>query len=272
MLRASMGAEPARGAATLIACTWLVLGCNADDAAHDAGLPLRARTPSAQAADAGGADGCAPVRFYRDRDGDGIGAGAETLCTNESLPAGYAFLDGDCDDTDPLRRPFSTERFGDGIDSNCDGMDDARVVSLPCSCHFRPEAAMPDVTTACSEGFEPAQANAAVANAALGAGTCGDLPDLAFAFVAQCNSDCYEGPIYVSIANVGGRRSAAAVAQLGNAPAVSIEALDPGERTSLIAVEESRELPLSITSDDEECSKDNNALRLFVGDYHCGFL
>ena len=35
---------------------------------------------------------------------------------------GYTTVD-DCDDTDPTVHPFAGDTYGDGVDSDCDGMD-----------------------------------------------------------------------------------------------------------------------------------------------------
>lgn len=43
---------------------------------------------------------------------------------------GYTTEDGDCDDADPTVHPGADDVAGDGIDSNCDGVDSGRSVSL----------------------------------------------------------------------------------------------------------------------------------------------
>jgi hypothetical protein len=58
---------------------------------------------------------------YRDADGDGVGAGEATCAPDE---AGWSAWNGDCDDGDATRAPRKIERFGDGIDSDCDGSDE----------------------------------------------------------------------------------------------------------------------------------------------------
>jgi hypothetical protein len=57
------------------------------------------------------------VEWYRDRDGDGYGAEARTVC---QPPVGYAPLGGDCADTDPGRNPGVVEVPGNA-DEDCDG-------------------------------------------------------------------------------------------------------------------------------------------------------
>lgn len=68
------------------------------------------------------------VTFYRDEDGDNYGVAFMTTagCV---LPAGYAAAAGDCADMNPARHPASPEQC-DGVDNNCDGVDDAET----CDC------------------------------------------------------------------------------------------------------------------------------------------
>jgi hypothetical protein len=58
---------------------------------------------------------------YADADGDGAGS-PTPLC----VPAapGLVISGGDCDDSDPGIRPWATELGADGVDSDCDGLDD----------------------------------------------------------------------------------------------------------------------------------------------------
>ncbi len=71
-------------------------------------------------------DGVA-TRVYRDDDGDGYGQvyDYQDTCDGE---AGFVELSGDCDDEDPLTYPGATEDCYDGIDSNCDDIDDDELV------------------------------------------------------------------------------------------------------------------------------------------------
>jgi len=58
---------------------------------------------------------------YIDGDGDGYGTGSPVLvCRGASLPAGYASVDGDCDDSNSNVYPGAPE-VCDGIDNDCDG-------------------------------------------------------------------------------------------------------------------------------------------------------
>ena len=58
--------------------------------------------------------------FYEDVDDDGYGADALTTeaCAE---PAGYAAIDGDCDDMDAAFNPGAMESCSEAIDYNCDG-------------------------------------------------------------------------------------------------------------------------------------------------------
>jgi hypothetical protein len=62
---------------------------------------------------------------YADVDGDGHGSGRATLSSSLSCEgvAGVAPLPDDCDDTDPLVFPGSSETPGDAIDGDCDGRE-----------------------------------------------------------------------------------------------------------------------------------------------------
>ncbi len=71
-------------------------------------------------------DGC-PVIFtyYFDGDGDGYGkTNSPITSTDPTPPAGYAKLDGDCNDGNASVHPGATEICGDGIDNNCNGQVD----------------------------------------------------------------------------------------------------------------------------------------------------
>ncbi len=62
------------------------------------------------------------VTFYRDADGDGIGTGDAVVQACEP-PAGFAPVDGDCDDTDASIFP-GAEEVCDGADNDCNGLED----------------------------------------------------------------------------------------------------------------------------------------------------
>ncbi len=71
-------------------------------------------------------EGCsASFTYYSDFDGDGYGkTNSPFTTTDPTPPAGYAKLDGDCNDGDATVHPGATEICGDGIDNNCDGQID----------------------------------------------------------------------------------------------------------------------------------------------------
>jgi hypothetical protein len=60
---------------------------------------------------------------WTDGDGDGWGDPTEPLllCAEAS---GTAAVAGDCDDTDPAVHPGAVEAVGDGVDQDCDGLED----------------------------------------------------------------------------------------------------------------------------------------------------
>ncbi|MFM9951903.1 MAG: putative metal-binding motif-containing protein, partial [Saprospiraceae bacterium] len=67
-------------------------------------------------------EGLTFITYYTDADGDGYGTGAgQSLCANPG--AGFATLNGDCNDNNDDINPAATE-ICDGIDNNCDGMID----------------------------------------------------------------------------------------------------------------------------------------------------
>jgi hypothetical protein len=62
--------------------------------------------------------------YYRDRDGDGYGDSADSVWhCGWPGPEGYVNRPDDCNDNDASINPEATETPNDGIDSNCDGMD-----------------------------------------------------------------------------------------------------------------------------------------------------
>ena len=61
--------------------------------------------------------------FYQDSDGDGYGSDTNTARGCE-VPDGYTDDDGDCDDGDPNANPGEEDVGGDGVDADCNGVDD----------------------------------------------------------------------------------------------------------------------------------------------------
>ena len=69
-------------------------------------------------------------RYFLDLDGDGFGDTHQPLysCLND-VPAGYAEVPGDCDDSEDTVHPGATE-VCDGLDNNCNGQVDEDVGTL----------------------------------------------------------------------------------------------------------------------------------------------
>lgn len=62
--------------------------------------------------------------WYLDTDGDGWGRdGGLTTQRACEQPEGYAETDGDCDDWNADTYPGAPDSRGDGVDSDCDGVD-----------------------------------------------------------------------------------------------------------------------------------------------------
>ncbi len=73
--------------------------------------------------------GCAGTTYFRDIDGDGIGATASGTTLNCAAPAGYSMFNNDCDDSNPLVRPGGLEACN-GKDDNCNGQIDEGLTSV----------------------------------------------------------------------------------------------------------------------------------------------
>lgn len=67
--------------------------------------------------------GCSGATFYRDFDGDGVGAESSGTIRRCTAPMGYAAVAGDCNDDDPNIKPGATERCN-AKDDNCNGQTD----------------------------------------------------------------------------------------------------------------------------------------------------
>jgi Matrixin/Putative metal-binding motif len=69
-------------------------------------------------------DSFTPVTtWFQDYDGDGYGNPGQGMSAS-SQPSGYVLNSGDCDDNDSTINPGATEIAGDGIDQDCDGVDE----------------------------------------------------------------------------------------------------------------------------------------------------
>ncbi len=70
--------------------------------------------------------------FYADADGDGYGADDQVIFScAEQAPPGFVGQGGDCDEGNPQIHPNQPETPCNGIDSNCNGMDDENELPPP---------------------------------------------------------------------------------------------------------------------------------------------
>lgn len=67
--------------------------------------------------------GCVGISYYRDYDGDGVGATSSGTTRNCAAPMGYSAEAGDCDDNDEKIFPGQAE-LCDSKDNDCDGLVD----------------------------------------------------------------------------------------------------------------------------------------------------
>ncbi len=88
-----------------------------------------------------GSDAADAVSYYPDTDRDRYGNDALVL-RSCFTPAGYIIFGGDCNDSDNSIHPGAAETWYDGIDSDCDGVEDPSV------CDDVPDASFvsPDLT------------------------------------------------------------------------------------------------------------------------------
>jgi len=115
-------------------------GIDGDGAVPDSG-------PDADVRPDGGGDGCVPVTFYADEDGDEFGDPVVTVeaC---SAPEGYVSDGTDCDDTCNACNPTATE-ICDALDNDCDEDVDEAVTR---SCGTTSEGLCELGTETCADG------------------------------------------------------------------------------------------------------------------------
>jgi hypothetical protein len=73
--------------------------------------------------------GCAGTTYFRDFDGDGVGAASSGTALDCSRPDGYAEAAGDCDENDARVRPGAPE-VCNGRDDDCDGAVDEDLATV----------------------------------------------------------------------------------------------------------------------------------------------
>ena len=70
----------------------------------------------------GDVDTSTGTTFYADDDSDGYGDDLDTL-QQCAVPSDYVSVPGDCNDSDANINPAASDIIGNGIDENCDGVD-----------------------------------------------------------------------------------------------------------------------------------------------------
>jgi hypothetical protein len=72
--------------------------------------------------------------WYQDADGDGYGNASVKICDDATPPAGYVQYGTDCNVADPAIHPDRTDASCDGVDQNCNGINDEGYVDHQSTC------------------------------------------------------------------------------------------------------------------------------------------
>jgi hypothetical protein len=72
--------------------------------------------------------------YYLDADGDGYGNASVKVCDDATPPAGYVPYGTDCNVTDPSIHPDRSDDSCDGVDQNCNGVNDEGYVDHQSLC------------------------------------------------------------------------------------------------------------------------------------------
>lgn len=189
----------------------------------------------------------------RDEDGDGYGlAGRGQVCVGP-LPEDFTYgaRPLDCNDTNPDVRPDAPEQWLDGVDSNCDGIED------------------PDDCSADAFDSTPVEVDT----------DCGDEADLFLARVFGCLTPCAYERKYVVLGNRGGGsvdgRVVLTLIVDGHEPRTTNVSLtlEPGARSNPLALPPSytgsSELRVERENGPADCDPSNDTERSSVDSATC---
>jgi hypothetical protein len=221
------------------------------------------------------------IPYYFDVDGDGYGISTEQAIGGCTGPAGFAGLNGDCDDANPAINPGAIE-VCDGIDNNCNGSFDDNDNTLVATIYY-PDAdhdnfgdASASGVAACSQplGMVTNHTDCNDSDAHINPGTaedCNGIDD-------NCNGLIDEGPLcnftisvqlFIQGFYLGGNQQRAVVDPTGSpnvCDTITVMLLDPQAPYSAIY---SKTAVLSTTGTaDVEFPKDGENLNYIVAVRH----